>query len=52
MALMKAQIIQKEIFGLNQEIGYLLGYSSETIRKKINKITTRVYHENKIKNNN
>ena len=36
----------------NQEIGYLLGYSSETIRKKINKITTRLYHENKIKNNN
>ena len=36
----------------NQEIGDLLGYSSETIRKKINKITTRVYHENKIKNKN
>jgi hypothetical protein len=36
----------------NQEMGYLLGYSSETIRKKINKITTRIYHENKIKNNN
>jgi DNA-directed RNA polymerase specialized sigma subunit len=31
----------------NQEIGDLLGYSSETIRKKINKIKTRVYHENK-----
>ncbi len=36
----------------NQEIGDLLGYSSETIRKKINKITTRMYNENKIKNNN
>ena len=31
----------------NQEIGDLLGYSSETIRKKINKIKNRVYHENK-----
>jgi DNA-directed RNA polymerase specialized sigma subunit len=34
----------------NQEIGYLLGYSSETIRKKINKIKNRLYNENK--NNN
>lgn len=34
----------------NKEIGDLLGYSSETIRQKINKIKTRVYTENK--NNN
>ena len=33
----------------NQEIGDLLGYSSETIRKKINKIKSCVYHENKNK---
>jgi len=31
----------------DKEIGYLLGYSSETIRKKINKIKSRIYHENK-----
>lgn len=31
----------------NQEIGHLLGYSSETIRKKMNKIKSRIYHENK-----
>lgn len=34
----------------NKEIGDLLGYSSETIRKKINKIKSHVYNENK--NNN
>lgn len=34
----------------NKEIGDLLGYSSETIRKKINKIKTYLYNENK--NNN
>jgi len=34
----------------NKEIGDLLGYSSETIRKKINKIKNHVYDENK--NNN
>lgn len=34
----------------NKELGDLLGYSSETIRKKINKIKNQVYHENK--NNN
>jgi len=34
----------------NKEVGDLLGYSSETIRKKINKIKNHVYHENK--NNN
>ena len=33
----------------NQEIADLLGYSSETIRKKINKIKSRMYHENKDK---
>jgi DNA-binding CsgD family transcriptional regulator len=33
----------------NQEIADLLGYSSETIRKKINKIKSYVYHENKDK---
>jgi RNA polymerase sigma factor (sigma-70 family) len=34
----------------NKEIGDLLGYSSETIRQKINKAKTRLYNENK--NNN
>ena len=31
----------------NKEIGDLLGYSSETNRKKMNKIKSRIYHENK-----
>jgi DNA-directed RNA polymerase specialized sigma subunit len=34
----------------DKEIGDLLGYSSETIRKKINKIKSRVYNETR--NNN
>ena len=34
----------------DEEIGDLLGYSGETIRKKINEIKNRVYNENK--NNN
>lgn len=36
----------------NQEIGDLLGYSSETIRKKINRIKNRMYHETRIENKN